>query len=271
MPVTLTYHPGQPGEASYSMPHRDGRNTDHPEHIDLKFNSSHPDNSPLLQEHMKGGSIPELLAHELQHAVQYHEGWGPGANPYMFLPNQMPSSQAEQEIATRQAMDMYKRVSGEAEARNSSARIGMSPLQRQMVSPERTADVPFDQQVVRPPVPKFLPNKISSQQADSIREGMHPDWKHAPIINQKGEVEHFGYPDPKFKILLHSQNMHAPIHLYNDKPVEHFVDDKHNYENYVDKRVDKGLDSAKEGIKQGVEYPFTDGGNEGGSNSGGQE
>jgi hypothetical protein len=57
-----------------------------------------------------------------------------------------PANKAAQETA---AMNVYRRMAGEVEARNVQTRMNMTPEQRRATPPWATQDVPYDQQIIR--------------------------------------------------------------------------------------------------------------------------
>ena len=111
--------------------------------------------------------------HELQHAVQDQEGFATGGNPagpfgpgdldqYTKLifddikthPANAGNTQAElyqhaRKLAERGKEDWYRRLAGEAEARNVQTRMDMTPEQRVAKPPWTTLDVPEADQIVR--------------------------------------------------------------------------------------------------------------------------
>ena len=78
--------------------------------------------------------------HELQHAIQQREGWQNGGSPSMFSRDGMPPKSAE---------DSYRRLSGEAEARATQARMNLNAAQRRELFPLDSYDVPVDQLIIR--------------------------------------------------------------------------------------------------------------------------
>lgn len=57
-----------------------------------------------------------------------------------------PANKAAQETA---AMNVYRRMAGEVEARNVQTRMNMTPEQRRATYPWATQDIPYDQQIIR--------------------------------------------------------------------------------------------------------------------------
>jgi len=101
------------------------------------------------------GPLTPVVLHELQHAVQWREGFPRGANYYRM---QNYARQAAQEMGVplegsvvKQAGEQaYLRHAGETESRNVSRRYGSGQLAYDM-PPWETEDVPYAQQIVRPP------------------------------------------------------------------------------------------------------------------------
>lgn len=82
-----------------------------------------------------------IAAHELQHGVQYAEpGFSTGGNPFQF---------AGRNGVTKAALDKYRRVAGEVEARAVEQRLPLTPEQRRERPPWLDYDVPEAQQIVR--------------------------------------------------------------------------------------------------------------------------
>ena len=73
----------------------------------------------------------EVFAHEIQHAIQFIEGWGRGGNTENVDYNK------------------YRLYSGEVEARNTERRLSMSPEERASTPPWETEDVDDENQIVR--------------------------------------------------------------------------------------------------------------------------
>lgn len=124
---------------------------------------------------------PSHHLHELQHAIQWREGFAPGSSPKLerqlapetgnkvveqlrtaILAGEYggPGDKAFTEAARnllalerqhggQQAMDTYKKVAGEVESRNVQSRMNMTPEERRATPPWKTQDVPDEQQIVR--------------------------------------------------------------------------------------------------------------------------
>ena len=90
--------------------------------------------------------IREHTAHELQHNVQAREGFAPGSGPEEIY---QASMDAGNPISEQEAIDIYRRLLGEVEARNVQTRLPMSAADRRAKAPWLTQDVPDDQQIVR--------------------------------------------------------------------------------------------------------------------------
>lgn len=79
----------------------------------------------------EGHDPASAIWHEFQHAIQSREGFLPGASPNMFLPTpQQRATMSDQDWnqAVMHARDQYKRVYGEAEARNVQKRFEYQDL-----------------------------------------------------------------------------------------------------------------------------------------------
>jgi hypothetical protein len=97
----------------------------------------------------------DILAHEIQHAIQRIEGFNPGANPAAV------------------GEDAYIHNAGEVEARNTTTRRLLSDEGRRNVSPERTADVPTADVLLSGTVRGALPNdpNILRQEGAAVTRG----------------------------------------------------------------------------------------------------
>lgn len=123
------------------------------------------------REAMRDGSGISL--HELQHAIQDHEGFAHGGSVGAIAHNPMQYAKPEEleyaktlpayrdapdkeEFLKRYAQyvlkdpyDAYHRLAGEAESRLTEARLNMTPQQRAASYPPDMYDVPVDHQIVR--------------------------------------------------------------------------------------------------------------------------
>ncbi|MGL5156269.1 MAG: PLxRFG domain-containing protein [Aeromonas veronii] len=73
--------------------------------------------------------VVSAVLHELQHAIQYREGFASGGSSKALATDLDPSGMAT-----------YRRLAGEVEARNTQARQGMTDTERRATSPQMTAD-----------------------------------------------------------------------------------------------------------------------------------
>jgi hypothetical protein len=107
--------------------------------------------------------------HEIQHGVQELEGFAEGGSSAMFTKDMQALSELNklsfselddfQRMAlkdlrakygkARTDVDAYKRLAGEAEARNVQTRLDYTPEQRRATPPWKTLDVPEDELIVR--------------------------------------------------------------------------------------------------------------------------
>ena len=79
------------------------------------------------------------LMHEVQHAIQDVEGFAGGGN--------LSSLQNNGEVTAKEAYDYYRKIAGEVEARNVSARINMSAEERMNTLLSETEDVAREDQI----------------------------------------------------------------------------------------------------------------------------
>lgn len=101
-------------------------------------------------------SMKSVLLHEVQHVIQTQEGFARGGN--IADAKTMPEFQqmlAEKSAAgftdaeKRAAFEVYRRLAGETEARNTQKRMDMTPADRAAIPPTETADVARGDQIVR--------------------------------------------------------------------------------------------------------------------------
>lgn len=83
--------------------------------------------------------IAPYLMHEVQHAIQDIEGFAGGGN--------LSSLQRDEEVTSKEAYDYYRRIAGEVEARNVSARLNMSAEERRATLLSETEDVAREDQI----------------------------------------------------------------------------------------------------------------------------
>lgn len=81
------------------------------------------------------------MIHEIQHAVQQIEGFAIGGDPTTIVNDRRELSQEEK-------FETYKRLAGEAEARNAQERAKMSTEERQAKTLQETEDVAREEQIV---------------------------------------------------------------------------------------------------------------------------
>lgn len=93
-----------------------------------------------------------IVGHELQHDVQFTEGFAGGANPSMMRDYARQAGAAGDDV-NKAGYEAYRRMAGEVEARNVQKRLDMTPEQRRATPPWRTWDVPLSQQIIRGQVP----------------------------------------------------------------------------------------------------------------------
>jgi hypothetical protein len=83
--------------------------------------------------------VRTVSTHELQHMIDYLEGHARGGQPLEFM---------KPGVSREEAYQLYRRLAGEVTARNAKDRLYHSELQRLRRSPQRTEDIPRDQQTV---------------------------------------------------------------------------------------------------------------------------
>lgn len=103
----------------------------------------HPRNNAIYAAGPDAESAKSTFLHEIQHAIQRVEGTAIGGNPKEFL------SGSAQYAPGADAWEQYRRLAGEAEARNVQTRRDFTPAQRKARPPWTTLDVPESEQTVR--------------------------------------------------------------------------------------------------------------------------
>lgn len=114
-------------------------------------------------------SLKSVVLHEVQHAIQEHEGFARGGSAaeartlpeyeqllkqYMAehgdaLPDWTRVIPSDEAVQDRAAHEVYRRLAGEVEARNTQTRLGMTAEERRAMPPTETADTARGEQVVR--------------------------------------------------------------------------------------------------------------------------
>lgn len=119
-----------------------------------------------------------VMLHELQHAVQQREGFAPGSSPSIAARevydainpqlsrlasemDKLPLNSPERAVLKREydalmdrrhsadPDDLYRRTSGEVEARNVQTRMDWDDAQRADIPPQYSQQFPYDEQIVR--------------------------------------------------------------------------------------------------------------------------
>ncbi|MFA7606822.1 MAG: LPD23 domain-containing protein, partial [Rhodocyclaceae bacterium] len=96
-----------------------------------RYQHSEHTGAGLLQinPRVKREAMVKTLLHELQHGIQFREGFAQGGSPEAFASD-----------SQEQGADTYRRLAGEVEARNVEARRQMTPEQRRAIAPGYTSD-----------------------------------------------------------------------------------------------------------------------------------
>lgn len=141
-------------------------------------------------------SVRNILIHEVQHAIQYIEGFEHGGNPtnaeekYRLEPFQVLAPEWADKDIQKYSMDFYNRISGEVEARNVSRRSGMTLEERRNNLAIETEDVRREDQL-------FLKNSFSESLNSSKAEFIPTieslaNSLHTPvdIVNDINELPH---------------------------------------------------------------------------------
>ncbi|HGP0016737.1 TPA: PLxRFG domain-containing protein [Pseudomonas aeruginosa] len=94
-------------------------------------------NQVEVQANMLRTEVASAILHELQHAIQIREGFAMGGSARAFVSNFDQTGAAT-----------YRRLAGEVEARNTQARLKMTPRLRRDIAPDESADIPASQVLV---------------------------------------------------------------------------------------------------------------------------
>ncbi|EOT15910.1 hypothetical protein L346_02662 [Pseudomonas aeruginosa MSH-10] len=94
-------------------------------------------NQVEVQADMPRTEVASAILHELQHAIQIREGFAMGGSARAFVSNFDKTGAAT-----------YRRLAGEVEARNTQARLKMTPRLRRDIAPDESADIPASQVLV---------------------------------------------------------------------------------------------------------------------------
>lgn len=96
-----------------------------------RYQHSEHTGAGLLQinPRVKREAMVKTLLHELQHGIQFREGFAQGGSPEAFASD-----------SQEQGADAYRRLAGEVESRNVEARRQMTPEQRRAIAPAYTSD-----------------------------------------------------------------------------------------------------------------------------------
>ncbi|HFH2978602.1 TPA: PLxRFG domain-containing protein [Pseudomonas aeruginosa] len=94
-------------------------------------------NQVEVQANMPRTEVASAILHELQHAIQIREGFAMGGSARAFVSNFDKTGAAT-----------YRRLAGEVEARNTQARLKMTPHLRRDIAPDESADIPASQVLV---------------------------------------------------------------------------------------------------------------------------
>lgn len=109
---------------------------------------NHATNTIIINERLKGFALKEVLMHEVQHAIQYREGFATGGNEET-VKSQLP----EEAKADGDSYELYRNLMGEVEARNATRRLSMTPEERLNSPALTTEDVARESQL-------YLRNKL---------------------------------------------------------------------------------------------------------------
>lgn len=127
----------------------------------------------------------ENLLHEIQHAIQEKEGWARGGSQEAMtseLPSIIEQLLKQGGTLPRSRRDAYNRLSGEIEARDTAARMGLTSAQRQASLPYAGQDIPLKDAItkmgVAAPVGAILAEQLAErrkrEQQEALQESYSP-------------------------------------------------------------------------------------------------
>ncbi len=156
---------------------------------DPKTKTIRLNDSLLAEPHDGPDGLKSTLLHEVQHVIQTREGFARGGN--IADARTLPEFQqmlAEKSAAgftdaeKKAAFEVYRRLAGETEARNTQKRMDMTAADRAAVPPTETADVARGDQIVR----------FNDKPAEDMRAGAEPvtsaQQQHADRIQRIAEA-----------------------------------------------------------------------------------
>lgn len=103
----------------------------------------------IIKMAQSGDDPISTLLHEIQHAIQEHEGFARGGSPNDFLAGGKINPETGQQYTIEQALSEYKRLAGETESRLVQSRDYMTPAGLKARPPWEMYDIPEEQQIVR--------------------------------------------------------------------------------------------------------------------------
>jgi hypothetical protein len=93
-----------------------------------------------------------VAAHELQHAIQQEERFASGISPTLVREKLTQAGTPSEQMTHDKVYDLYKRTTGETEARNVQSRVDLTPDERRSIPPWATEDVAPSRQIILHPV-----------------------------------------------------------------------------------------------------------------------
>ena len=144
------------------------------------------------------------LMHEVQHAIQDVEGFAGGGN--------LSSLQSDGEVTAKEAYDYYRKIAGEVEARNVSARLNMSAEERMNTLLSETEDVAREDQI-------FLRDGVEMAMAKGIKL---PKEEYAKLSHTIMERQHI-YGRPSFDYATTFDNFYIYDYLGDGDSIINFA------------------------------------------------
>ena len=119
-----------------------------------------------------------ILIHEVQHAIQYQEGFSGGGSPMQFLPDDWGMGDITE------SFEKYKTISGEVEANNVQKRMNFTPEERREKLISETEDVAREDQI-------FLENASGVERMEFSKEQTSESFNNKDKVRLDALIEQF--------------------------------------------------------------------------------
>ena len=127
-----------------------------------------------INRNLSENDMQSILSHEIQHAIQYTEGFAEGGNAESIKVRLLKEAQTysgedrkiAEDGAEEESYDEYHRLGGEVEARNVQSRMDMTLEERRNSLASETEDVSREDQI-------FLYNGLKSDMGSRVKQRMN--------------------------------------------------------------------------------------------------